>query len=486
MSPDTDRLRRDAIAVAATHATLALVYWLALGVSIEHDFGPDVWGWFYQNLETDLLLEHPLQSIWALHAQPPLWNVVGAIYLHLFGSLQLPMLHLTHIGLGAAVAAMALLVVGRATGSRRVALAVGLLVALHPALFLYEAYALYTTFVTFLVTLAAYLLSGAERSDAAPWGPVWFLVAISALTLTRSVYHLVYLLALTPLAVALVGRPTRRQWIVMVFALLLPVGWYAKNKVQYGFFGASSWYGMGLWRTALFRQNSDVLLELRDEGLIETVARLEAFTPPVAYRGLGFEEESDVPALSRNDNHNINIPEISAAYQRSAVSLIKRSPRQYVRNVVTAYGNFATPSSDFVHLTANRERIRWHAELDRWLLGRPLVARTEAELGGEAYYGSLYYLLFPAVLFLYAFQFTRNLDRPRDLMLRPLDDPPLFFIAFTIVYTLVISCSMELGENIRFKFPVEPVFLVLGVVVLHRMFGAREGETSSTDSLPPG
>jgi hypothetical protein len=42
-----------------------------------------------------------------------------------------------------------------------------------------------------------------------------------------------------------------------------------------------------------------------------------------------------------------------------------------------------------------------------------------------------------------------------------------------VAYTAAVGCAMELGENVRFKFPVEPVFLVLFLVVLRRIAFSR-------------
>jgi hypothetical protein len=114
-------------------------------------------------------------------------------------------------------------------------------------------------------------------------------------------------------------------WLVLVLALL-PTLWYGKNRIQYGFFGASSWYGMDLWRTVLFEQDRVVLDDLYDGGTLSPVVRVEAFAAPVEYHHLGYDGESPIPVLSGNDAHNINIPAISKDYRSSAVLLIKASP----------------------------------------------------------------------------------------------------------------------------------------------------------------
>ena len=475
MPHDHDTLRRPTVIVGAVHVVVAVLYWSVLGVTIVHDFGPDTWGWFWQSVPTELLRTRAAESIWYMHGQPPLWNVLGAVLIKVFGSLHMQALQALHIALGAAIASLCVQIVGRATRSPRVALLAGLVVALHPALFLFEAYALYTTAAAFLITSAAYLVTRAQEGAGAR-AAIGFVAVMVALMMTRSVYHLILLLGVMPLALLLIGRPTRRQLVLLLVLALLPTAWYGKNRIQYGFFGASSWYGMGLWRTALFDQDRTLLDELYATGTLSAVVRVEAFAPPIEYRRLGYDQESQIPLLSGNDSHNINVPAISKDYRSSAVLLIKASPVQYLRNVITAYGNFATPSTDFVHLEENRNRIRLHASIEHAILGRPLVARLEDKLG-SGYYGSVYFLLFPAVLLLYGYQVTRKL-RSRDVVQRIHSEAAPLFMAVIICYTIVTSSAMELGENLRFKFVIEPIFLALSAIVCFRLLDRRRSRSS--------
>ena len=475
--------RRDAFQVAGLHLVVALYYWLGRGVTIVHDYGPDPWSWFWQNVPSDLLRDRALQSLWHLHAQPPLWNVVGALLIKVFGGAHLQALQALNIVLGAATAALCLLLVARLTGSRRWSVGCGLVVALHPALFLYEAYALYTTLVAFGVVAAAYLLERARepRSTAAALG---FVAMVAGLVLTRSLFHLVLLAAAVPMVVALTGRLTRRQLAVLFLLMGIPMGWYGKNAVQHGFFGGSSWYGMGLWRSALFGQERGRLDQLRSRGLLEPVAALTPFSPPSEYRALGFDRESDVPVLARDNQHNVNVPDISRAYARSAKALIVRTPLRYLRNVITGYGNFCAPSSDFAHLEPNRDRMRLHADLSRLLLLRPAIGAAERLLG-TGYVGTVYFVLIPLVV-LAALAPVVRVRSVGDLARLVRTDAAPLFLAGIVAYTALVGSAMELGENARFKFMVEPALLVLLTIVAQRAVAARQGASQdATDGGPP-
>ena len=460
---------------------LALYFWMGRGVTIVHDYGPDPWSWFWQNIPTDLLRDRALESLWWLHAQPPLWNALGAVLIKVFGDANLHVLQALNIALGAAIVVLVLDLVTRHTGRRRWGLAAAVAMALHPALFLYEAYALYTVLVAFLVLLAARLLSSATEKGASWWPLVGFVATISALVLTRSLYHLVLFVGVLPLVVILRGRPPLRPSLVLALLVLIPAGWYGKNAVQHGFFGGSGWYGMGLWKTALFLQDNNVLNQAYLGGELDPVVRLVPFSPPSSYVDLGYARETPVALLSRDDQHNVNVPAISAAYQRSALVLIRKAPARYAANVVMGYGNFSAPSSGFRHLDPNRERMGVFGMLDQWVLLRPLVERLEQRLAAGRYYGSLYYFLLPAVLLIYFFQVTRGVRGRAVAAERVREDATLLFLAGITLYTVLIGCTMELGENVRFKFLIEPAFLALAFVVLHRLLG-RASAPMTTES----
>src|ERR1041384_4318525 len=77
--------RRLALAAALAHAAIAAAY-VVHGVSIRHDFGPSTWDFFWQTRPTEALRDRALQSLWHLHAQPPLWNALNTPLIKLFGA----------------------------------------------------------------------------------------------------------------------------------------------------------------------------------------------------------------------------------------------------------------------------------------------------------------------------------------------------------------------------------------------------------------
>ena len=458
-----DRTRRYALTVALLHLVVAAFHW-ATGVSIRHDFPPSTWDFFWQNIPAVDLRDRALQSLWHLHAQPPLWNALNAPLIKLFGDAQPDALQVVHIALGAGMAALAVVIAARLTGSAIAGAVAGALVALNPALVLYEAYALYEVLCAFLLMVAFWMVLRAGPEGRT--GPLLVAVAaIAALVLTRSLYHVAVMLP----AVAGATLLARNRRVVLVGALalaLLPLGWYAKNRVQSGFFGGSSWYGMGLWRVALFRYQPADLAPLAADGGLDPVVGILAFSPPSAYRRLGYDRESSVPLLSRDDYHNVNVPAISAAYGRSASALIRFSPVHFVGNALIGYGNFSAPSSEYDHLAPDRDRMGLHVGAYRLITGLPLVRAADRGLPIGTF-GSLFALLIPLGLVAHGALLVRQARREglgRALCL----DAALVGASAIVLYTTLVGSALELGENVRFKFMIEPLLLTVWMVLAVR------------------
>ena len=460
---------RWAAVAAFLHVAVAAVH-VARGLSIRHDFGPSTWDFFWQNLSTADLRERALQSLWHLHAQPPFWNALNAPLVKMFGDVQPEALQLLHVLMGAATAAMAVLIATRLTTSVAAGVVAGVLVALDPALVLYEAYALYETLCAFLVMVM--FLALVKAGPEGRTGPLLVaLAALSVLVLTRSLFHLALLVPAVAGAAALARRPRLVLAWGAAFALL-PAGWYGKNLIQEGFFGASSWYGMGLWRVALFRYERADVGPLLREGSLDRIVTVPPFSPPSRYRVLGYDRLSDVPSLSRDDFHNINVPAISAAYGGAARRLIASDPLHFIGNALIGYGNFSAPSTEYDHLTPDRDRMGVHVAAWRVLTGLPLARLVDRALPTGTT-GSVFLVLIPLGLLAHARLVGRRRREGEAMALVAREEAALIWAGALILYTVLVGSALELGENVRFKFMIEPLLLTYWTVAAVRWWRLR-------------
>jgi hypothetical protein len=89
------------------------------------------------------------------------------------------------------------------------------------------------------------------------------------------------------------------------------------------------------------------------------------------------------------------------------------------------------------------------------------------------YFGSLYFFLIPLTLGSWVVLTVRSAGSWAELVRRLRADAACAYITAMVAYTVVVGCAMELGENVRFKFLVEPAFLVLLLVVVRRIALSR-------------
>ena len=454
---------------ALLHVSVSAVH-IARGLSIRHAFGPSTWDFFWQNLSTADLRERAVQSLWYLHAQPPLWNAFNVPLVKIFGELHPEVLQLLHVLMGAAIAAMAVLIATRLTGNVFAGVVAGALVALDPALVLYEAYALYETLCAFLVMVM--FLAVVRATPEGRTVPLLVgLAALSALVLTRSLFHLALLVPAVVGAAAL----ARRRRLVFAWGVafaLLPAAWYGKNFVQGGFFGASSWYGIGLWRVALFRYERADVDPLLRQGTLDRIVTVPPFSLPSRYRPLGYDQFSDIPSLSRDDFHNINVPAISTAYGGAAYRLIASDPLHFLGNALIGYGNFSAPSTEYEHLAPDRSRMGAHVAAWRVLTGLPLARLIDRALPTGTT-GSLFLVLIPLGLLVHArlVGHRRGVGQALERVTR--EEAALIGAGALVLYTVLVGSALELGENVRFKFMIEPLLLTYWTVLTVRWWRLR-------------
>jgi len=263
---------------------------------------------------------------------------------------------------------------------------------------------------------------------------------------------------------------------------LVPAGWYAKNLAKFGFFGSSSWYGMNLWNAVSFRYAKPDLMRFVEEGVLDPVAadvvteHKRSFFRPSAYEKHGFDRKAEELVLSWDDYNNINIPDVSRAYFRNALRILRRDAAHYLWNVGWAYRQYASPPFRDPHHTKNIQKLPMHIHefLYYRLLEGQWAANRIGERLGERSLGSFYFLLIPLGLVAYAIPLVRSCERdPRRWARRLQEDAPMAFTMLLVIYTTVVGCTFEINENARFRFLVSPIFLAFLVVLGSRILAGR-------------
>ncbi|MCB0976313.1 MAG: hypothetical protein KDB02_02530 [Acidimicrobiales bacterium] len=293
----------------------------------------------WQLADTKLLAEDPIGTVWYLHVQPPLYNlgvgvllrwspfpVIGTLYV-----LYMAMLLLTGLVL------WDLLV--RWEVHPLVAGAVGALVVSEPDLLRTAVWNSYEIPVALMLTMALWFLQRFVQVRAGRW-LVATSAALTAASLTRSVVHPVFVVAVVVLA-GWWGSASRRALLAAgAVPLVLVGGWMAHNAVLFDTFTTSSWSGFNLQRGVTApMERGDVETAVADgtvtsNALVQPWQGLDAYRPPAPctpdhrHRSLSEENQSDTG--STNLDNACFLPLYSEA-ESNALALVKAYPGRYLR-----------------------------------------------------------------------------------------------------------------------------------------------------------
>ena len=427
-----------------------------------------------QFLDPELLHHDLLRSLFYLHAQPPLFNLFLGLVLKssplpalsfelLFktAGLLIPLLFfgiLTTLGINPLIAFIATLIF-----------------MFNPTLILYENLLYYTYIEAFCILLALFfLLQWLTHSRLSFLMLFW--ISLLCLGMIRSLFHPVFFLitALT-LALYLAGKARQqrlaRHVLLASLIVLIPLSLVCvKNRYLYGFWGTSSWDGMSLWIKAN-GYAPETLEGFYEKGIISQNAiraDLETFKPISDY--FGAEELKDMPCHHAADcnemkssgkpnyNHSGYVS-LSKALWQDALSLIAYNPQLFAHYTFVSYSLMLWHASDSVTalFMNNMQILEPLEDVYRFLHGGFLG--VESKRSTHYLWWVRTFMISALFLFFYGSTLYAAVRKGN-----PASYPIVTLCIFCVLihtYTLLVSSLIEFGENNRFRFPVDPAFLVL-------------------------
>jgi hypothetical protein len=431
----------------------------------------DMW----QLLDVRLLKDHLASSVWHLSSQPPLFNLYAGVLLKLPTGLRRPVEVVCSLALGLAIVVCAYLLQVELRVPRVAALTVTLVtVVASPAYLLYENWMNYAYPTAAFGTVAAWCLVRFLRTGRARFG-VGFFVGYAAMVLLNSTYQIEWLLlAAVPVLVVL-----RRRWRTVLAVAAVPVlvvaGWYVKDYVQVGTTATSSWLGMNLARSILYRAPAGQVADLQRQGRMNAVASVPPFAGPEIYapRYVTAVPDADpaVGALHKADGAtNFNNPlyvHVSSLYLHDDLVWIRAHPHAYADDVLNSLGVWFVGTdqnfTDSVNWPATRAYARAYDRVVEW---QP----TQDPAPGFVVFSRGWHQptwLSGQALAVYALAL---LGAPVLAWRRRRADPALAgtlaVLWWTTAYAFTTTSLIEVGENERFRSELGPVPTVLAVVVV--------------------
>jgi len=467
--------RYDLLIVLALFAASRGLYAL---LGVEFDSSP--YPGYFQFIDAPLLRTRLLESLWYFHAHPPLLNLFVGIGEKLFGDDAVVYFNVAFHALGLLLAATVYLLTRRLSASRVTAVLTTALLVFSPSFVLYENWLMYSFPAAALVVMAALALHEYIGTRKAVWGAAFFGL-LATLLLTRSLFHLAWLVLIIGLVVVVLWE---RRWQVLKVAsvpLLVVVLWYGKNYYLFGAFTASTMMGLGMSNVSTLTVPREQLEPLVQTGELSPLALVDRFTKAPLFFSSQKLAPMGVPVvdeISKSTGHynwnNRQLIAINRIYARDALTAMRKFPRNYRAGVGLSNRLFFSPTSMNRFFTPeNRDAV---VPIER--LYDPILygARQMPEPAPQPVFGFVHSLALEVntssrliiVWFLmlgYGYVHARRaiVDRKSGATPRAV---VLGFFVVTAIYVHVVATTIELGENYRYRFLVEPLFFVVTAVAI--------------------
>jgi hypothetical protein len=415
---------------------------------------PAVVTWLWQLLPIESLQARLFESVWYLHSQPPLFNLLVGAVLHVPGDLM--WLRLIYWEVGFALVLVIFSSLRAVAMPRMLAHALVLLFSANPTPALYENFFLYSHLEAFLVVWAMFTLL------RRPWSPAAYGIVTTLLVGMRALFQPVWAVSVA-LAIYLARRNgTRRRVSAWLLApVLAGVLLVAKNGLMFDVWTTSSWYGLNAARLPYVALLNE-LPDLAAKGIVSNALVQGPFLP-----FNGYSPDLTGPAMARarerygaptalfrepkddgfpNFNHVGLIP-VSQQLAKDVVAVWQARPGPVTDMVARGFRQFLLPASDYYFITDNRIRLR---RLDS-------IARA---------------VLYPAnSTLLVGLWLVLGVTSSAWLWLRPPGDgtnlrPAAAFVCLTTLWVTMTGNLTEFGENNRFRYTLDPMLFAWNSAIL--------------------
>jgi hypothetical protein len=437
------------VVIAVFAGSRALVY--ALGVR----FDTTPIDYFQQLVDPELLRTRLVESLFYLHSQPPLFNLLIGVGLKLFPDHFDTAMHTFYLGLGLVQSLATYVLLVRLGVRRWTSTGVAVALSVTPATLLYENWLFYEYPVATLLIASALALHEFVRR-ATVWPGAAFFTLLAAVVYLRSIFQVVWL-ALVVCLIVLVRRDLARTALFGALPLLAVVLLITKNVVVFGVPTTSSWFGMNF---AQVLYSEVPLVERRDlvaRGELSRVSSIDPFRPPEDYASVvSIPPPRGIPVLDRmekssgapNWNHLLLVS-VSRDYFEDSIRLIRLRPRAYPAAILEGGKLYFHPATDSDFIAKNRDQIRGYVKLfDRIVLLRTGFSQI-----------ALMLVLAHVVALLYGLVRTSRIIR-RRVEATP-EAVTVAYLWVTLVYVTAVITFTQVSENNRIRFFLDPLVVIL-------------------------
>jgi len=434
----------------------------------------------WQLINPELLRTRLLESLYYLHSQPPLFNLYVGIVLKVFPESYSTFFHINFLLLGLFMGVILFKILRELDVKESISFLVSSLYILSPASVVYENWLSYTYIVVGILTFGTYALIRFLKSEKL-WYGVLFFILIACAIFTRSMYHLIWFVAILGGLIILRRSLSRKIVYAAALPFVLVLTLYLKNYFVFNTFSTSSWLGMSLYEVVLSRTNKQDLQKLVDSGKLNPIVLTPAYWTLDHYKPY-ITEDNPYPSVRvltdsfnvREANyHNFHYLEVAARYKQEATHAIQLNPVDYCKNVGLSFGYYFYPASDYPLLKKNLDKFFWYNKLYNHLVLWTIYNPNEIDRKPPFKIEYALAVSFAVILSYVACAIVglSTLWKVR-FNLKALEPLPLAVISFavlTIVYTMIIGNFFEQGENMRFRFETSTLLVIIVALTIDRL-----------------
>ena len=429
------------------------------------DFDFENLGTWWQIADPELLHTRLWQTILHLHGQPPLFNLLIGTALKA-GPFSLIMA-CTYAALSLAGILAFHALAADLLRSRPIALALALWFCISPDVLLFNEKLFYDGLVPWLLCIGFWAIHAGLLQARIVLLTAGF-AALSAVVLTRSMFHPLWFASVVALALLL--SPDRRR---ILAAAALPTAAIAavmlKNLALFGILGLSSWGVLNLVGVTVEKLPDAERAALVAQGTLSPLAAIDAFgpierllplLPPIPPTG---EPILDNPRKSNGQPNMHHQAMLVASRQRlpDALAALRADPGMYAVVLTTSLFHFHRPANEFRDIRRNLARIEPWPQIANATIGLQPAAWFATSLDParpdffllRISYGSLLITIGCAAAGVAALHTLSRPTTPADLT--------FVLILWTGLFVFLLSTAFDVLENNRARYTIAPL-LTLG------------------------
>jgi hypothetical protein len=458
------RPRITPLAYVAISFALSRIIYFILGIR----FDVESLGNFWQFIDPELLRTNLFESLYYLHSQPPLFNLFIGVVLKLFPGYEAIALHIFFLASGLTLSVSLYQLMISFGLSDRLSCILTIIFVASPSCVLYENFLFYTYPIAAVLCLSAlmlhrYLEFGRLRCL------VVFFALLASLVFLRSVFHLAWFVILALPLFWFQKRYWKKIALAAGVPFLLCFLLYAKNLHEFGSFSSSTWFGMNFARLTTWRLPLDERYDLITQRKLSTLSLVKPFRKLETYQRhshVPLAEPTSVPVLDQTQKpsgapnmNNLTYINISKQYWRDAQYVLVHYPGTYIKSLFESFFVYFIPSSSYSFLKENRQQIGVIDGAYNLILCGQLQYEKEITDDRSFLNMGLFTALGYIAVIIYSFLLLGQAFKRK-----PINVPytlTLLFIWLNLLYVTIVGNAFELGENNRFRFIVDPLFIVL-------------------------